>query len=360
MKILHIYNDYFPPIEGGIEKHIATVCEGLKDKYQMQVLVSSRCKKLVKDNVNGIDIIKLPELFRLQSAPACPTMPLWMRKLNADILHFHLPCPTAVISYLVSKPKGKVVVSYHSDIVRQKWAMGFYGPILNDFLHRADRIIAASPQYRDSSPFLNKLKDKCSVIPYGIDPYKTNGNPGAINQEGSPLLLFVGKLRYYKGLEYLVKAMKDIDAKLIIIGTGNEGQMLKDLTNKMNLQDKIIFKGFVSENELASYYNACSIFILPSILRSEAFGIVQLEAMSSGKPIVSTNLNTGVTYVNQNNITGFTVPPKDSNALSQAINKLLSDKNLRETMGRNAKLRTEKEFSKELMLDRISNIYDNL
>ena len=363
MKILHIYNDYYPPVLGGIEKHINTICEGLtqplhagaglKHKFQIQVLVASRKKKTVLENINGVEILRIAEFGRFQSAPVCPSMPIWLKKLDPDILHFHLPCPTGVISYFLAKPKGKVIVTYHSDIVRQRWTMGIYGPLLVKFLNRANCIIATSPNYIDSSPLLKKFKNKCVVISHGVDtdtfrPYPTENE----------YILFVGKLRYYKGLTYLIKAMPDIKTKLLIIGTGNEERRLKNLAVKLGLQSKIGFLGNVSEQKLSEYYQNCSIFVLPSIYRSEAFGIVQLEAMACGKPVVSTKLDTGVPWVNKDSVTGFVVPPKNSLALADAINSLLKDSKLRRNMGRNGRERVEKEFNKKLMIKRTADVYE--
>lgn len=341
-KVLHIYNDYYPPVFGGIEKHINTICEGLKDKYEMQVLVSHGIP-----SSKDVRVINCREFGRIQSAPILPGMPLWLKKMDCDILHFHLPCPTAMLSYFLARPKGRVVVTYHSDIVRQSWALGIYGPLLLRFLNKADCIIATSPNYIETSPYLKRFKEKCVVIPHGIDVSRFYKDTPT-----EPTILFVGKLRYYKGLEYLIKAMENIDARLIIIGTGNEEKRIKRPASK-----RIIFLGNIPEEELPRWYAACSVFVLPSTERSEAFGIVQLEAMASSKPVISTRLDTGVSWVNEDGITGIVVPPKDPSALTDAINRLLKNDQLREELGRNARKKAEKEFSKELMLDRIVNIY---
>lgn len=314
----------------------------------MEVLVCSG-----EPSSKDIKVIRCHELGRIQSAPICPTMPIWLKKIPADILHFHLPCPTGIISYFLGRPKGKVLVTYHSDIVRQRWAIGLYGPLLRRFLRIARCIIATSPNYIESSPFLREFKDKCVVIPPGINlsKYYSETPP-------KPTILFVGRLRYYKGLEYLIKAMEDIDARLFIIGTGPEEKRLKKLSK--GLSPKIQFLGEIPEEKLPYYYASCSIFVLPSTERSEAFGIAQLEAMASGKPVISTNLNTGVPWVNQNGVTGIVVPPKDPIALRDAINKLLKNPSLCDEFGKNARHRVEKEFTKELMLDRISSIYNTI
>jgi len=355
LKVLHIYNSYYPPTIGGIEKHINTLCEGLNGQFNIKILVTNNTPLTKIENTNGIDIIKTGTFGKIQSAPISPFMPLWLKKLDSDILHFHLPCPTAMISYFLAKPKGKVVVTYHSDIVRQKWATGIYNPLINKFLSSTDSIIATSPSYLNSSQILNKFKNKCKIIPLGINI--SNFKEGKANE---PTILFVGKLRYYKGLEYLIKAMQNINAKLNIVGTGNEYSKLKKLTEKLNLNNKIFFLGNIPESELPQYYSSCSIFVLPSIYRSEAFGIVQLEAMASGKPVISTELGTGVTWINQNGKTGIVVQPKDATALTNAINKLLNNETLLRQLGQNAKTRAETEFNKDLMIQRTADLYNSL
>lgn len=353
--ILHIYNGYYPPTYGGIEKYINTVCEGLKDKFKMRVLVSSGGFKTIAEKINGIDVVRIPELARIQSTPLCPSMPYWIKKINPDIIHFHLPCPTAMISWFITKPKAKTVVTYHSDIVRQKWAMPFYAPLLDKFLSKVDRIIATSPNYIQSSSFLSKRKGKCVIIPIGIDIQKYHSG-----ESDGKTILFVGKLRYYKGLQYLISAMQNIQANLVIIGTGNEHNKLRNLAKKLGLTNKVKFMGDISEEVMPEYYSKCTIFVLPSTERSEAFGISQLEAMASGKPIVSTNIPTGVPWINQNNTTGIIIPPKNSTAISEAINKLLANEELRNKLGNSGRDRVEKFFSKEKMLDELSRLYFSL
>lgn len=352
-KILQIYNDYYPPVFGGIEKHINTICEGLQTKFDITALVANRSPLTEIVNIDGVEVIKAGTLTRLQSAPISLPMPFWLKNTKADILHFHLPCPTAIISYFLARPKGKVIVTYHSDIVRQKWAVGFYKPLVEKFLNMADFIIATSPNYIESSAILNKFRHKCIVIPLGIDLSKFK-----YLEPEEPTVLFVGKLRYYKGLEYLIAAMKDIDAKLLVIGTGTEEKKLKTLSSQLNINHKIAFLGNVSEERLPCYYSNCSVFVLPAVERSEAFGTVQLEAMASGKPVVSTNLKTGVPWVNQDSVTGLIVPPKDIKALANAINKLLQNPSLRGELGKNARLKAEKEFSQEKMLKSIIELYN--
>lgn len=342
--ILQIYNDYYPPVFGGIEKHIHTLYEGLKDKFDIKILTAGGSPFTKIEN----EVVRAGTFGRIQSAPITPMMPFWLKKLESDILHFHLPCPTAIISWFIAKPKGKVILTYHSDIVRQKWAIGIYKPLVEKFLSKADRIIATSPDYTKSSPILRKYK--CVVIPLGIDTSRFYNRPPE-----EPTVLFVGKLRYYKGLEYLIKAMENVKAKLLIIGTGKEEKRLKKIAGP----DKVFFLGNVSEDKLPDYYASCSVFVLPSTEKSEAFGVVQLEAMASSKPVISTSIKTGVPWVNINGVTGLIVPPKDTAALRDAINKVLDNPPLAEKLGRNGRARVEKEFSREKMLKSIEKLYNS-
>ena len=364
MKILQIYNDYYPPVCGGIEKHINTICEGLKDKCEIEALVCNRKLFGKTDYINNVRVKRAGELGRIQSAPISLSFPILLKKTQCDILHFHLPCPTAVIGYFLARPKGKIIVTYHSDIVRQKWAMGIYRPLLVKFLKRADKIITTSPDYIKSSQILNRFRDKCIVIPHGVDPDKFEIDDKKHNvvytDKSTPVILFVGKLRYYKGIEYLIEAMKSVNAILLIIGTGSEEKKLKKMVESMNLSSKITFLGNIPDNDLSYYYNNCEMFVLPSVERSEAFGIVQLEAMACGKPVISTALSTGVPWVNKDGITGLVVPPKNSQELAKAINKLLNNPRLATEYGNTGKIRVKETFSSSNMLEKLESLYKTI
>ncbi|MCL5959596.1 MAG: glycosyltransferase, partial [Chloroflexi bacterium] len=212
---------------------------------------------------------------------------------------------------------------------------------------------------------LSRYGEKTTIIPYGIDLDRfEEQSVHKLNATGTefdgPLLLFVGRLRYYKGLRYLLRAMPEIEAKLLVVGIGAEEDVLKSLTSELGLQEKVIFLGEVSDEDLPAYYHACDVFVLPSSHRSEAFGLVQLEAMLAGKPVVSTELGTGTSYVNLHGETGLVVPPCDSPALAGAVNALLKDPDLRQRMGQKGRERVRAEFSVEMMVDRIAALYRDL
>lgn len=367
LRILQIYKDFDPPVKGGIEGHLNLLTRGFRQRgIDASVLVSNTTLFQKTESINGIPVFKVPQLTRLSSAPINPTLFWWFRKLanQYDIFHFHLPNPTAVVSYLLTGLKKKIVVTYHSDIVRQHQLAKLYAPFSNHFLDKADVIIATSPKYIQSSKVLNRYKGKCRVVPLGIDTARFNGNSGFAlptektrRKSDSPVILFVGKFRYYKGLEILIEAMKKIDGHLLIVGTGKPERKLKAQTSTAALRGKVTFLGEVSDEEVVVHLKSCDVLVLPSTLRSEAFGIVQLEAMACKKPVISTELETGTSYVNVHGETGLVVPPNDAAALARAIQNLLSDPGLGKEYGEAGARRVARLFSADKMVDSIIALY---
>ena len=362
MKILQVNKLYYTWI-GGIERTVQDIAEGLQGKAHMEVLACEPKGRGKSRSVNGVKVTYASSLGIYWSMPVSFTFPFLLawRSRKADILHFHLPFPLGVLSYLLMGSKRKrVVVTYHSDIVKQEKLMRFYRPFLHRFLKRADKILVTSPNLLESSKCLSPYKDKCTVVPLSID-LNDFGHPGEKEFDlGIPpdekIVLFVGRLSYYKGLEYLIEAMREVEAKLLIAGEGKLRKELDEEARSLGVDQKVIFLGEVSEEKLKYCYQICDLFVLPSVEPSEAFGIVQLEAMAYGKPVINTNLPTGVPFVSRDGETGFTVPPKDSEALAKAINKILNDGKLTAKFSKNA-LNRAREFSKEKMLRSVYAIY---
>jgi rhamnosyl/mannosyltransferase len=362
MKVLHVYKDYYPVL-GGIENHIKMLAEGLIGRgYEVQVLVTNTSPQTVTEEVNGVPVIKAGCPVRISGAPISPSLYAWMRRLKPDITHLHFPNPSGELGQLFLGQSHKLVLTYHSDIVRQKYLLRLYKPFLWKILAKANGIIVTSPNYIRSSPYLSRFADKCTVIPLGIDlkPFETVDNDlvQVIGQRyGSPLLLFVGKLRYYKGLEYLFEAMRRIEARLLVVGTGPMEVAWRALAEELNLGDKVTFLGEVSDSDLPSYYHASDLFVLPASHPSEAFGVVQIEAMVCGRPVICTELGTGTSWVNIHGETGLVVPPRDPEALTAAMEQLLTDEGLRRRLGQRGRQRA-KEFSKEAMVERVVELYE--
>lgn len=372
IKVLHFgrfYNEKF----GGTERYLDVLLENIKNEISVDNFVANEDfsnKILQKD---GYRIYKSACLGMLNSVPICPTMPLWLRKLHAekkyDIIHLHFPDPMSHFAAYALPRDVKVVISWHSDIVRQQKALKLYRPFLNHIVKRADAIIAATPKHFTSSTQLNKIHSaKFHVIPYGID-YSSFQNPQAITVAASirekyqnkKILFTVGRHVYYKGYEYLIRAMRDIkEAVLLLGGSGPLTDQLKEIAREAGVTEKVIFLGRISEAELPAYYHASDLFCLPSIEPSEAFGLVQIEAMACKKPVICCELNNGVTYVNQAGVTGLVVPPRDSEALTCAINELLADDEMRTRMGIAGYHHATSEFSIPKLCEKTIKVYKDI
>lgn len=365
MKIVHVYKDYYPVL-GGIENHVRMVAEEqVRRGHDVTVLVTSRGLYGEETEAGGVHLIKAGRLATVASAPISLSLFGRLRSLPCDIVHLHFPYPIGEMAYLAAGRSRGMVVTYHSDIVRQKGLLRFYAPILRRVLARANRIMPTNERYVQTSPYLAPLAPKCTVIPLGIDLERfavaSPAQVAAIRQQyGTPLLIFVGRLRYYKGLEYLIRAMAAVPARLLVIGSGPMEKPWRNLVIELDLSDKIAFLGDVSDADLPAYHHASAVFVLPSSQRSEAFGVSMVEGMASGLPAVSTELGTGTSFVNRDGETGYVVPPADPPALAEAINRLLSDDALRGRMAAAARQRAWSEFSCGAMVDRILEVYTSV
>jgi rhamnosyl/mannosyltransferase len=253
------------------------------------------------------------------------------------------------------------VATYHSDIVRQQTALKVYRPLLDRFLTDIDHIFVTSPRLLEQSTSLAPYREKTSVVPLSIDldDYGQYGGPPVAlpGDSNRPTLLFVGRLNYYKGVEYLLDAMPSLDADLIVAGDGARRETLEDRATRLGVSDRVHFLGYVDETHLHGYYDRADVFVLPSVEPSEAFGIVQLEAMAYRTPVVNTDLPTGVPWVSQDGKTGVTVPPRDADALASAVADLLDDPERRRTYAERARERVERYFGHERMLNTMESRY---
>ncbi len=358
---------FYHPYRGGMETYLLDLCQGLKDKVDLRVLVSNTSPRTIREDVDGVDVIRAGSWGRLFSTSFCTAFPRLIRQHAGDIITIHHPNPLATLSYLKARPPGRLTVVYHSDIVKQKLTELLYRPLLMKFMRRVERISVTSPHYIEGSPVLGKFREKCVVIPIGIDLSlfdETEAVAAKVRRirrmHGERIVLFIGRMTLYKGIEYLIKAMQAVNAKLLVIGNGERFDALKMMIVSHHLEDRVALMSEVSADDLRAYLRACTVFCLPSISRNEAFGIVQLEAMASSRPVVSSRLDTGITYTNQDGITGLVVPPRDSRALAAALNRLLDNPNLAEEMGRQGRLRVEREFTKEKMAEKTFLMYRDL
>jgi glycosyltransferase involved in cell wall biosynthesis len=383
MQILHIYKDY-PPVLGGIENHVRLLAEAQAGRgHSVTVLVTNPAesrafggagRRTIVSQEGGVQVVRAARLGTIVSTPLSLALPQQLSRLRPDVVHLHFPYPVGEVSQWLLRRGRATVLTYHSDVVRQRSIMRFYRSVLVRVLAWVDAIIVGSPPMLTSS-YLQTYRDKLHLIPYGIPLDRFRKDPTAealarlrslygdvFNRHETPrecFLLFVGRLRYYKGLDTLIRALPGIPARLLVVGVGPMEQEWKTLAADTGAGDKITWLGEVSDADLPAFYHAADIFVLPASHSSEAFGLVQVEAMAAGLPVVCTELGTGTSYVNQNEVTGLVVPPLDAGALRDAINRLIMDPGLRASMGEAARVRAS-EFDLDRMVESVLSLYKDV
>ena len=366
MKILQIVK-YYDPCKGGMETVVKNIVEGVVnyfDDISFTVYSNNHRRNFVKSikEKNRETIIKEITPAYLKSQPLNLRYPSLKRLIeNNDVIHHHYPFPTMelnLLRYLKEMSSKKFIITWHANIKnsRWNWIESIYNPMIDKLLDRADAIIVTSPQLFEASTILQKYRGKVQTIPLSFDPKYSSVNSKKYPSDRCFELLFVGKLRKYKGVEYLIKAIENLDVKLKIVGNGEEFQNLKALIKSLDIINKIAFESDVDDAQLAEFYKKADLFVLPSINEAEAFGVVQLEAMANGLPVINTNLKSGVPFVSLNDYSGITVEPKSTEELKAAIEKIMSDKSLYELYSLNA-LERVKMFSREKMSHAYKEIY---
>ncbi|HET9467232.1 MAG TPA: glycosyltransferase [Vicinamibacterales bacterium] len=347
-----------------METILALICERTAQQVTNRVLVANTRAATVEERYGAIDVLRVAAIARVGAVAVCPRMPFDLARDEADIIVLHEPNPMALVAYFLARPTGRLVVWYHSDVIRPSWRYRlFYRPFLRFALSRAVRIVVSSPALGASAPELQEFQTKCTVIPFGIE-LRTPGSADVDTRAQEirrhtkqPIVLFVGRLVPYKGVDVLLDALSKLDATAMIVGEGPERAALEAQAHALGISGGVTFLGSVGDEELAALYRACDVFVLPSVTRQEAFGVVQLEAMAAGKPVVSTDVGTGVGWVNRDGETGFVVPPRDAVALRDALSRLLGDAALRTNMGDAAMRRVRSAFTVERMIDDTLALY---
>jgi glycosyltransferase involved in cell wall biosynthesis len=367
-KILQV-NKFYPPHIGGVEKIVRELSQGLAATAEVSVLT---CEPRGRGRVERDGAVRVRRCASLATWLSMPTPPAFPFRLaaesgRADIVHFHHPFPLAELTFALAGTPARSVVTWHGDIIRQRWSARVYRPFLKRFLRKVDRIVVTSPEMLEHSALLQPFRSKCEIIPLGIDVKVFSPTPEVAaaaravrGRYKGPLVLFAGRLVYYKGLEYLIRAMRQVEASCLIVGEGPLKKKLKSLAASLEVAHRITFLPSCTQAELVAYYHACDVFVLPSVEPAEGFGLVQLEAMACGKPVISTDLPTGVRFVNQDGVTGLRVPPRDDRKLAEALQRLLADPGLRESLGENARKRVAAEFNQELMVERYEQLFTSL
>ncbi|VXC48632.1 glycosyltransferase family 4 protein [Massilia sp. 9I] len=367
MRVLHFYKTYYPDSVGGIEQVIRQLCVGTTRLGVTNTVLSlSRQKELAPIQFDGHTVVRTPLNFEIASN-ACSWQALGALSRmarDADVVHYHFPWPFMDLAHFMARVNKPAVVSYHSDIVRQKRWLRLYQPLKFRFLDSVDAIVAASPNYLDSSAVLERYRDKTRVITYGLDKATyPSVEPCRLAhwraKVGPKFFLFVGVLRYYKGLHILLEAAKGLDYPIVIVGTGPEEQALKEQAARLGLKH-VMFTGALDEPDKAALLTLCHALAFPSHLRSEAFGISLLEGAMYGKPMISCEIGTGTTYINRANETGLVVPPSDPAALRGAMQALWNDPELARRMGVRAEQRYHELFTSEQMAASYTDLYREL
>jgi len=353
---------------GGLERYVLELARVLRTEAHFTNIVAARGAAPDLEVVG--DTVYARPLGSLAGVPVCPTMPFHAYRLNRrihfDIVHLQFPAdPAAHLATLILPRTVKRVITWHSDIVRQKRLLMFYRPFLLHLLKTADAIIIPTPAHRTSSEHLSEIEDhgQFHVVPYGFDLSRFRHRPEAAEairkrHAGRFLIFALGRHVYYKGYEYLIRALPLVpEAGLVLGGRGPLTESLMGLAQDLGVRERIEFTGRIAERDLPSYYHACDVFCLPSVEQSEAFGIVQLEAMACGKPVLCCELNNGVTWVNQDGVTGLVVPPADPAALAGALKRLVTDTELRQRLGEQGRQRASREFTVEAMVRGTLSVY---
>jgi glycosyltransferase involved in cell wall biosynthesis len=374
LRVTMVNKYYWPPHLGGVETVVRYLSEGLVDRAGANVhaLVSNEGRERVEDEVAGVRITRLPRQFALSSAPIALSMAGELKAASrgeapADVINLHAPYPWGELAWLQARPDVPTVLSYHSDIVRQKRLLAAYKPFLERVLDSVDLITTSSPNLRDNSEFLSARADKVRVVDYGLHVEDIANPPAGVleraadiraEHRGRQIVLFVGRLVYYKGADVLVRAMTGVDADLIMIGRGPLESELREIAVANGVADRITFLGQMDDADLHAYYRAADVFCLPSVANSEAFGLVQIEAHAAGTPVISTNLPTSVPYANLDGVTGLTVGVGDVPELAWALKRLLGDHPLRERLGQQARERALTQFTIPRFVDSMLAVYE--
>ena len=357
MKVLHL-GKYYPPVRGGIETVLETLCRGARACLAPRALVHGTTPRTVHEVVDGVPVTRVRSFGTVGAVALTPTLPWWLARSDADVIVLHEPNPMALLAYALVRPKSPLVVWLHSEVIRPRWQYRlFYEPLLNLALRRAARIVVASPPMLDA-PSLAPFRDKCAVVPYGVDP-APYAAAAAVERTAAaePTVLFVGRLVGYKGVDVLLRALPGVPVRAVIVGDGPCRGALEALAAELGVAGRVTFAGPVSDEARFEAYRAADFVVLPSVTRQEAFGMVQIEAMLSGLPVVSTALPTGVPWVNQDGRTGLVVPPGDPAALRSALAALAASPDLRRDLGRGARARALATFTAEQMCDGAYEVY---
>ncbi|MDR2636753.1 MAG: glycosyltransferase [Zoogloeaceae bacterium] len=369
MRVL-CFGRFCDDLPGGIQSHVLSLLDTLRDEVDFVNLVPSRDFRGERHVLAcGVPVIRTPG-WNVDGSLALSPGLVWEawrqhRKKPFDLIHLHFPDPMSHLASLAIPARVPRVITWHADIVRQQCLLKPYRPWQNRILRQARALIVATPEHLRNSPTLSSLpvRDKVHVIPFGFDleRFAAPRAEAADIRAAHPgkLIFALGRHVAYKGFDILIQAMARLDAgtRLLLGGEGPLSGALKRLAADLGLADRISFLGLIPDAQLPAYYQACDVFCLPSTTPAEAFGIVQIEAMAAGRPVVGSRLGNGVDFVNRDGVTGLTVPPGNVEALADALSLLLNDEARRHDLGGRAQEWARAEFGRETMGARTLALY---
>lgn len=367
MKILHL-SKYYHPYRGGIEKVIKELSEAsVRKGHEVTVLCASENSQREDSFVNGVRVIRLPLLLTLFSQPVTLSIFSELKKAinDCDVINVHTPNPMYELALLRVQTTKPIVITYHCEVYKTRLLNNIYRPVSQALLRRAHKIIVGTTFHIDHSQWLQEFKNKCEIVPFGLDPKYSISSASTlsflknIKQKYGTYFLFAGRMVPYKGVNILLEALVQLpDTKMVFIGAGKKLEAWKKMSEKLKVNDRAHFLGAVTDDhEFAAYIQGCRGLVLPSINEAEAFGLVLLEAMSCGKPVITTNLNSGVRFVNKAGETGLMVPVLDVARLAEAIQRLQTDDVLHARLSKNALAHFEQHFLIKNCVDHYEAIY---
>ena len=383
LRVAHL-GKYYPPSRGGIETHTQALARTLAELgVDVQVVAVNHAAQDGEDvtfdalrqtpTTEGTDgsvrvhrAGRWANLARLDMAPAAIGIIREMLKDPPDIWHLHAPNVTMMLAVAAFRKVRPLVITHHSDIVRQRFLKYGILPLESLIYRRAAAVLATSPRYAAGSSRLQSVADKVTSVPLGLDlaPFQKPSEAALAHAarvrpaDGQPLWIAVGRISWYKGLEVAIRALRNVPGHLAVVGAGPNEEQLKKLAESIGVSDRVVWYGRVAEDELAGWYRAATALWFPSIARSEGFGLVQVEAMASGCPVINTDIpGSGVPWVSPNEVTGLTVPVNDPDALAAAARRLLTEPGLREKLSEQGKARAVAEFDQVVMAKRTLAVY---
>ncbi|MGI9328484.1 MAG: glycosyltransferase [Pseudomonadales bacterium] len=367
MRILHVYRTYFPDTQGGLEETIRQICTNTQSLgVEARVLSLSRHPLPQKVSRPEAEVIRANLTIEIASCGmSVESIGMFREQATwADVIHYHFPWPFGDLLHFCTPGHKPSLVTYHSDILRQRVLRALYRPLMKRFLASVDAIACTSPNYFATSDVLLDYEKKTEIIPIGLDeqtyPQPSPELKQAVRDKyGDSYFLFVGVLRYYKGLHILLDALVDAPYRVIIVGSGPTEAELKQQAKQLNLTN-VVFAGHVTDAEKVALFEQCRAVVFPSYLRTEAFGVTLLEGAMFGRPLISTEVGSGTSHVNSHETTGLVVTPGSSQELRSALDKLYFDRDLAESMGKAARNRFQKHFTGQLMGERYVKVYKRL